>query len=209
MAARVVIIDVPGIVLRGLRRLLDRDLQTTVLGEAHDQQSAVAMLASHEPDVAIVSLRIDDIGSFLGSLSRASRATSVLVLAESAEPENVELALAGGAAGYLMKSASSEELLLALGAVAAGHLYLQPQLTRALISRLSGRAADDGIIRVTPREMEVLQLIADGMNTTEAASALDRSPATIRTHVRSAFKKLGANHRAHAVAMALRLRIIS
>ena len=76
------------------------------------------------------------------------------------------------------------------------------------MSRLTGRANESGVIAVTRREMEILQLIADGMSTEEAATALERSPATVKTHIRSAFKKLGAKHRAHAVAVALRLHII-
>lgn len=208
MSVRVVIIDGPGIVLRGLRRLLERHPETVVVGEAHDRESAATMLALHTPDVAIVGLAIDGESPLLGALLRVSPATSIIVFTATADPALAESALAGGAAGLLLKSSSAEELLQAVRAGAAGHIYLQPELTRALISRLTGRVGDDGIVRVTAREMEVLQLIADGMNTTEAATVLDRSPATIKTHVRSVFKKLGANHRAHAVAMALRLRII-
>ena len=107
-----------------------------------------------------------------------------------------------------MKTATPEDVNSAVGAVAAGHVYMQPAVTRAFMRRLTGRGGEYGVVLVTPREMQVLQLIANALSTKEAVRALDRSEATIKSHVGSVFKKLGASHRAHAVAMALRLRLI-
>ena len=167
------------------------------------------MVTDTQPDVAIVDLAIDH-GDHdtLASIKLAAPHTAVLVFCERADGAHVEDAIAAGASGFLLKTARPPEILLAVESLAEGHIYLHPQVTRAFLSRLTGRATEAGVVPVTAREMEILQLIANGMSTEEAASALERSPATIKTHIRSAFKKLGANHRAHAVAKALRLRLI-
>ena len=207
MPIRVVIVDGHGIVRRGLRRLLEREPAIEVVGDAGDRHSALAKVAASEPDVVIVDPQLDG-ESILAALQSVSPRAAVLVFADESRPAEIEEAIADGAAGVVLKSAAPQLVVMAVQAAADGHLYLQPEVTRAVVSRLLGRTGADGIIVVTAREMEILQMIANGMSTSEAAAALDRSQATVKTHIRSAFKKLGARHRAHAVAMALRLRLI-
>ena len=194
---------------RGLREVFARDSDTIVVGEASGPGEVRQLITDTQPDVAVVDLAIDH-GDHdtVAVIAQAGPATAVLVFCERADPAHVEEAIAAGASGFLLKTARPAEILLAVESLAEGHIYLQPQLTRAFLSRLTGRADEAGIVSVTGREMEILQLIANGMSTDEAATALERSPATVKTHIRSAFKKLGANHRAHAVALALRLRLI-
>ncbi len=206
---RVAIIDQHGIVRRGLREVFAASRDTIVVGEAGRAEDIARLILDTQPDVVVVDPIIDhtDYDS-LATIIESGPETAALVFCERANPEHIEDVIAAGASGFLLKTAKPAEILLAVESLAAGHIYLQPQVTRAFLSRLTGRATEGGIVTVTVREMEILQLIANGMSTAEAASALDRSPATVKTHVRSAFKKLGARHRAHAVAKALRLRLI-
>ncbi|MDH3540044.1 MAG: response regulator transcription factor [Acidimicrobiia bacterium] len=206
---RVAIIDEHGIVRRGLQDVFERNPLTFVVGEADEHRNSLALVASAQPDVVIVDPHIasPDGAPLLPALLRASPHSALLVFCDVAEPAEVEEAIAEGASGFLLKTARPEQLALAVQALASGHIYLQPEVTRAFIQRLTGRG-DGGVILVTAREMEVLQLVANGMSTAEAAFALDRSQATVKTHIRSVFKKLGAKHRAHAVAQALRLKLI-
>lgn len=206
---RVAIVDEHGIVRRGLREVLSRAPGVIVVGEAATSDDATRVISNAQPDVAVVDLAIDHGNhDILATVKDASPHTAVLVFCERADGAHVEAAIAAGASGFLLKTARPAEIVLAVESLADGHIYLHPQVTRAFLASLTGRATEAGIVPVTSREMEILQLIADGMSTDEAASALERSPATIKTHIRSAFKKLGANHRAHAVAEALRLRLI-
>lgn len=206
---RVAIIDAHKIVRRGLKEVFAEHQNTVVVGEASRPSDVPPLIAATQPDVAVVDVAIDHgdhdtVAAILG----AGPNTAVLVFCERADAANIEDAIAGGAAGFLLKTARPPEIMLAVEALAEGHIYLQPQVTRAFLKRLTGRATDAGVVSVTSREMEILQLIADGLSTDEAADALEGSPATVKTHIRSAFKKLGAKHRAHAVAEAIRLGLI-
>ena len=206
---RVAIVDEHGIVRRGLREVFARSQQTIVVGEAARAEDVTQLILNTQPDVAVVDLAINHADhDTVATIVEAGPGTAVLVFCERANPEHIEEAIAAGASGFLLKTARPAEIVLAVESLAEGHIYLQPKVTRAFLGRLTGRATDAGTVPVTTREMEILQLIANGMSTDQAASTLDRSPATIKSHVRSAFKKLGANHRAHAVALALRLRLI-
>jgi len=205
---RVAIIDEHGIVRRGLREVFNRSADVIVVGEAADVSEAIAVVVASQPDVVVVDLAMDTRECELVGEILLAASTAVLVFCEHADARDIEVAIAAGASGFLLKTAKPAEILLAIDALHDGHIYLQPQITRAFLARLTGRAGEAGVVPVSRREMEILQLIANGMSTDEAATALDRSPATVKSHVRSVFKKLGAKHRAHAVAEALRLNLI-
>lgn len=208
-AVRVVVVDPSAIAREGLKRVLERRGRLHVVGEAAGAQSAISVTRAAAPDVVIVdqSLETSD-SSLVAQLVGSSPPPRVIVMAEVHAPESVTAAMGNGATGYLLKSARPREVGRAVESLLAGHLYLQPEVTRAFFDAITSRPQTSGVITVTPRELEVLQLLADGNSTEEAAGALDRSPATIKTHMRSVFKKLGARHRAHAVAEAFRLGLI-
>lgn len=120
----------------------------------------------------------------------------------------MEQALHNGAAGYLLRSVSTAELVRAVNAAAEGGGYLQAEITRPVLRRFVASSPPEGEVTLSPREREVLQLIADGLSTKQAATRLDISESTVKTYLRTLFDKLGATHRAHAVALALRHRVI-
>lgn len=133
---------------------------------------------------------------------------TVLVLSFHDDPEYVEQALRNGSAGYLLKTVTREELVRALHAAAGGAGYLQAEITRPLLQKFAAAAEPESEVELSPREREVLQLVADGMSTKQASANLGIAESTVKTYLRGIFDKLGATHRAHAVALALRHRII-
>lgn len=208
-AARVVVVDPSAIAREGLKRVLERQGRVRVVGESAGAQAAIAATVRAAPDIVIVDQSLETPeSSLVAQLVASTPPPRVIVMAEVHAPESVATAMSSGATGYLLKSARPREVGRAVESLLAGHVYLQPAVTRAFIDSITGRPQTAGIVTVTPRELEVLQLLADGNSTEEAAGVLDRSPATIKTHMRSVFKKLGARHRAHAVAEAFRLGLI-
>jgi DNA-binding NarL/FixJ family response regulator len=207
---RVLIADDQRVVRDGLSMLVDLIDGVEVIGTACDGEEAVALAGSERPDVVLMDLRMPRMEG--AEATRKIRAelpdTEVLVLTTYADDESLFPALRAGAKGYLTKDASAEEIEQAIRAVAAGYTYLDPAVQQRLVSaftaagqatgEVAGQSPDD----LTPRELEVLKLIAAGLSNAEIAETLVVSAATVKTHVNRIFYKTGARDRAQAVRYA-------
>ena len=197
----VVIIEDHLAVRRGLELLLE-DGGISVIGTADDAENGQRLIAEAQPDVAIVDISLPDSSGL--ELARKVLADQpdvrVLVYTGLEDPTVLARALDSGAHGVLLKAAPAEELLAALRTVAGGQNNVDERLQPLMTARLKGSRV--GIL--SPREREVLDLLAQGLNGEEVAERLILSPETVRTHVRNAMDKLEANTRVHAVAIALR-----
>jgi DNA-binding NarL/FixJ family response regulator len=206
---RVLIADDQRVVRDGLGLLVGLIEGIEVVGSVSDGQQAVERCQDERPDVVLMDLRMPglDGAQATGRIREALPDTQVLVLTTYADDESLFPALKAGARGYLTKDASAEEIDEAIRAVAAGQTHLDPTVQQRLVAAVldSARAApapqalpDD----LSPREVEVLKLIAAGLSNAEIAEALIVSGATVKTHVNRIFYKTGVRDRAQAVRYA-------
>jgi DNA-binding NarL/FixJ family response regulator len=195
----VVIVDDHVALRRGMELLLRRG-GLHVVGTADDAEQAEQLILRRRPDVAVVDLALP--GENGASLTRRLLALEpelrIILYTGSGDDEQLLEGLDAGAAGFALKSGDPEELQDAIRIVAEGGEYLDPRLTPLLVRQDSGRTR-----MLSPREREVLGLLAQGLSGERAAEKLVLSSETIRTHVRNAMSKLNASTRVHAVALAL------
>jgi DNA-binding NarL/FixJ family response regulator len=186
---------------RGLELLL-RDTECKVIGTADDAEAAGALVERRLPDVAIVDINLPGQSGIelTRDLLSDNPDLGVLLYTGVQDQETLSTALDCGARGFALKAGAPEELLTAIRAVAAGETYVDQRLRPLLLARFT----TERIGVLSPREREVLDLLAKGLTGEEAAVRLSLSPETIRTHVRNAMDKLEAHTRVHAVAIALR-----
>ncbi|MGW6276793.1 response regulator [Kribbella sp. NPDC055071] len=207
-AVRVVVADDQKIVRDGLVTLLKLLPGIEVVAAASDGEEAVQLVAEHNPDVLLVDLRMPNCDGV--EATRRVRTdhpgTEVVVLTTYSDDDSVLSALRAGARGFLTKDADAESIGRALQAAANGQSILDADVQRRLIEGAAAPkpvdAADSGL---TPREIEVLRLIADGLSNTEIARHLVVSEATVKTHINHLFAKANLRDRAQAVAYAYRL----
>jgi DNA-binding NarL/FixJ family response regulator len=207
---RVLVADDQGTVRDGLSMLVGLIDGVEVVGAARDGVEAVELAQTKRPDVVLMDLRMPRMEG--AEATRHIRAelpdTQVLVLTTYADDESLFPALQAGARGYLTKDASAEEIEQAIRALAAGETHLDPIVQQRLLAAvLDTKPIPDAPTRpppdeLTPREAEVLKLIASGLSNTEIAEALIVSQATVKTHVNRIFYKTGARDRAQAVRYA-------
>ncbi len=205
---RLVIADDHGIVREGIRWMLSDVDDIEIVAEVGSGEELVAALGDARPDVALVDVRMPGMGG-LAALERIRDRhpeVRVIVLTMHDQPAYVRKAISLGAAGYVLKNAGRQGLLAALGVVADGGTYFPGEVVAALAA--TGPVPDGGP-SLSPRETEVLQLIADGMENKQIATELGLSEATVKGYLRNVFDRLGASSRAEAVATALRHGMIS
>ena len=200
----VLIADDHEVVREGLRLALLRSPHIRVVGEAPDGETAVALAERRKPDVVIMDLRMPQMDGIEATEEIASRApdTRVLVFTAYSERALLQRGLESGARGYILKEAPHETLLRAIEKVAAGETFVDPGLMAEFVSA-QGQADV-----LTPREREILQLLADGMSNADVAAKLFISQETVKSHVRHILAKLEADTRTQAVAIALREAMI-
>ncbi|WP_431877975.1 response regulator [Amycolatopsis sacchari] len=196
-AIRLLIVDDHPIVRDGLRSLFSGDPDFVVVGEAGDGAEAVRLARSTEVDVILMDLRMPGMGGVEAITALRDHPARVLVLTTYDTDRDVLPALDAGATGYLLKDAPRDELVRAVRAAHAGRSVLAPSVASALIGRVSG-----GQEALSPRELEVLRLVADGATNQLAARRLLISETTIKTHLLHIYTKLGVRDRASAVAVA-------
>jgi len=202
---RVLIADDHPVVRQGLRTFLESRDGIEVVGEAADGEQAVEATLAHRPDVVLMDLEmpgLDGIGAIrrLGTLGTAAK---VIVLTGFGNDERVFPALAAGAAGYLLKDVDPAELEAAIRNVHRGDAGLHPRIAARLLRELS-QPAKQGNGPLTPREQEVLALLAEGRSNREIARALGVSEKTVKTHVSNILAKLGLADRTQAALYAVR-----
>ena len=208
---RVLIADDHPVVRDGMRALLESEPGLRVVGEAADGQEAWRRACELEPDVVVLDLSMPGVGGAEAAerIRRDCPRVRVLALTMHEERGYVTRLLRAGAAGYLLKRTASAELVRAIRAVAAGGSYVDPSLAGALLThdahratRTPSAAQSDGLDDLTPREAEVLRLVAQGHSNKEVAGALEISVKTVETHKAHAMAKLGLGSRAALVRFA-------
>ena len=198
---QIVIVEDHVALRRGMELLLRRE-GFEVLGAADDADAGYRALRSRKPDVAVIDI---ELGASSGvELTRRLLSEEpdlgVLLYTGAEDPAVLSEALDCGARGFALKTGPPDELRTAIRAVALGGGYVDPRVRSLILSR----STTDRISLLSPREREVLDLLAEGLTGEEIAQRLFLSPETIRTHVRNAMDKLEAKTRVHAIAIALR-----
>ena len=207
MTLRVVLVDDQALVRAGFRMILRAEPDLEVVGEAGNGQQAVEVVDATRPDVVLMDVRMPEMDGIEATRLLTSRpgAPRVLMLTTFDLDALVYDALRAGASGFLLKEAPPEQLVAGVRTVAAGEQLLAPSVTRRLIERftLQGPPAVTGAVaELTPRELEVLQLIARAMTNAEIAAHLFVSETTVKTHVARILMKLGLRDRVQAVVYA-------
>jgi len=208
-AVTVVVLEDHEMVATALEAALDQDGRLRVLGRAGDLESALALVATEQPDVLVTDLRLDgvEVADQLPRFRDAAPGLRILVVTGWATERTLFDSLDHGAHGFLAKSQGLDELVDAVVRVSLGETVVAPPLLPALVRRTSPRGGRDRA-DLTPREMDVLRLLAEGAGTQDMASRLEVSPNTIRNHVRALLGKLGAGTRLEAVTIARRMDLI-
>lgn len=206
MTIRVVIADDHRVVRDGLCYLLGQEPDIEVAGEAGDGQQAVDIVAATRPDVLLLDLYLPrlDGHAVLAALHGAPHRPAVVVLTSATGDEHLVRAMHAGAASYLVKTAPAEHVIAAIRAAANGTASLSPQLLTRFTQALQRPPPPDPLQPLSPREREVLQLIACGHSNRQIARALAIGEQTVKTHVRAILTKLGLQDRVQAAIFALR-----
>ncbi len=204
---RILLVDDQGIVREGLRSLLEAKPDLEVVGEAENGQMAVEKALSLRPDVVLMDIRMPvmDGVAAVQSLGHQAPDIKVLVLTTFDNDEYVAQAMQKGAKGYLLKDTPSEELAVAIRAVHRGYTHLGPGIFDKVMTATSTVAPPPELEQLTPREQEVLRLIAAGKSNLEIAQALFISVRTVKNHVNSILKQLNLRDRTQAAILALNL----
>jgi DNA-binding NarL/FixJ family response regulator len=213
----VLIADDQALVRVGLRKILETEADTVVLGEASDGQEAVAAARRLRPDVVLMDIRMPVLDGIEATrrIARAQPATRVLILTTFGLDDYVYDALRAGASGFMLKDAPPEEIADAVRIVAGGDALLAPAVTRAVIqefTRIPARAQQAmprEVGELTPREREVLDLLIRGLSNPEICRQLVISEATAKTHVAKILQKLGVRDRVQAVIYAYETGLVT
>jgi DNA-binding NarL/FixJ family response regulator len=201
---RVLLADDQRVVREGLGTLLGLLDGIELVGTAADGEEALTLAARHDPDVVLMDLRmprVDGIEAIRRLAERGERPRSI-ALTTYADDASVLGALRAGARGYLTKDAGAEQIRAAVEAVARGEAALDPAVQHHVLAALTEPATPELPDGLTPREAEVLALIAEGLTNAEIAERLVVSAATVKTHVNHIFAKAGVRDRAQAVVYA-------
>jgi two-component system response regulator NreC len=211
---RVLLVDDHTVVRHGLRRILSSDEQIEIVGEAGDGRAAVELAQRVQPHVVVMDVALPELNGIEATRQLGKRAPNVhvLMLTMHADDVYVRQALKAGARGYLLKDSEDLDLIKAVKAVGAGGSFFSPAVSRVVLSGYLGdrpvSEADDPLGRLTDREREVLQLIAEGKTNKEIAVALSLSVNTVETHRKHLMEKLDLHNTAELVRFAIRERLV-
>jgi two-component system NarL family response regulator len=200
---RVLIADDHPVVREGLVALINRRPDMVVVAEVSNGREAVEQFLRHRPDVALLDLRMPEMDGVdaIAAIRQKIPTARLIVLTTFDEDEDIYRGLRAGAKAYLLKDAPRDDLLKCIRAVHEGQTIIPPSIAAKLADRLTTS-------ELTRREIQVLQLVADGKGNKEIAVALSISEGTVKTHVSSILAKLEAADRTHAVTIALRRGIL-
>jgi DNA-binding NarL/FixJ family response regulator len=209
---RVLLADDHQLVRTGFRVILEMEPDMEVVGEAADGGAAVELAFRLEPDVVLMDVEMPGVNGLEATRRIAAEGgPSVLILTTFDHDDYLFEALQAGASGFLLKNGTPEALIEAVRVVAAGDALLAPAITRRVIAAFSApraRVAGVRLDELTPREHEVLVLLAGGATNAEIAAALHLGETTVKTHVSRVLMKLGARDRTQAVVLAYELGVV-
>jgi DNA-binding NarL/FixJ family response regulator len=216
-SVRVLIADDQQLVRTGLRMILDAEPDIDVVGEATNGREAVAMARELQPDVVLMDIRMPELDGIEATRRVVRRdgetSTRVLMLTTFDLDEYVYDALRAGASGFLLKDAPANQLAAGVRMVAAGDALLAPAITRRLIEEFAATPPaappPPGLDELTPRELEVFRLVAQGKSNAEIAAELVIGETTVKTHVARTMMKLGVRDRVQAVVLAYELGVVT
>jgi DNA-binding NarL/FixJ family response regulator len=208
-AVRVLIVDDDDLMRAGLKAVLSSDESIEVIGEASDGRAAVSTARALRPDVVLMDVRMPDLDGISATREVLGTApdVKVAILTTFEQDDYIFGALSAGASGFLLKRTRPEDLIAAIHAIAAGDALLSPPVTRRVIELVAGQAVPDSeaskrLGELTPREREVLALIARGLSNSEIAAEFVIEESTVKTHVRRILMKLHLRDRVQAVIFA-------
>jgi DNA-binding NarL/FixJ family response regulator len=206
---RVLIVDDDNLMRAGLRGVLASDQAIEVVGEAADGNEASYRTRLLRPDVVLMDVRMPDLDGISATrdVLAGFPALKVVILTTFEQDDYIFGALNAGASGFLLKRTSPEELIAAIHTIAAGDSLLSPSVTSRVIERMAGQPApgaarDPRLAELTPRETEVLELVARGLSNGEIAATLVIEESTVKTHLKRILAKLGVRDRVQAVIFA-------
>ena len=216
MTVRIVLADDQALVRAGFRAILDAREDLEVVAEAADGNDAVAAVAEHRPDIVLMDIRMpaqDGIAA-TRAIVQSGVSTRVIMLTTFDLDDLVVAALRAGASGFLLKDAEAAELVRAVRVVADGDALLAPGVTRRLLDRFAAVAVAPGdasaaLDELTPRELEVLELVAGALSNAEIAQRLVISDVTVKAHISAILRKLGLRDRVQAVVLAYDVGLVT
>ena len=202
-AIRVLVVEDHHVVRQGLVALLRMTPGVEVVGEAADGVDAIAQFRKHQPDIALIDLRLPRMGGVdvIQRVRMESPSARFIVLTTYDGDEDIYRALQAGARAYLLKGMTSDELISTIRTVHAGKSHIPPAIAQKLAERI-------GTEELTPREFDVLEQIVHGKSNKEIGSELDISEATVKTHINSLLGKLGVTDRTQAATAAIQRGIV-
>jgi DNA-binding NarL/FixJ family response regulator len=205
---RVMLVDDDDLMRAGLRSVLSSDETIEVVGEAGDGREAVDRIRKLRPDLVLMDIRMPDLDGISATreVLAATPDVKVVVLTTFEQDDYIFDALSAGASGFLLKRTQPEELIAGIHTVASGDSLLSPSVTRRVIDRMAGQPTPVDTSRrvdeLTPREREVLELVARGLSNREIAKRFVIEESTVKTHVKRILMKLRLRDRVQAVIFA-------
>jgi DNA-binding NarL/FixJ family response regulator len=206
---KVLIVDDDDLMRAGLKAVFSSDETIDVVGEAGDGRAAVSRTRELRPELVLMDVRMPDLDGIAATreVLAVSPDVKVVILTTFEQDEYIFGALRAGASGFLLKRTTPEELIAAIKTVAAGDSLLSPSVTRKVIDRMAEQPAPDTssatrLAELTPREREVLELVARGLSNGEIAEAFVIEESTVKTHVKRILRKLRLRDRVQAVIFA-------
>ncbi len=199
---------------RGLTMLLSVEPDITIVGEAGDGATAAALAAASSPDIVLMDVRMPKLSGIeaITAVRNAAPDARIVMLTVSDEEADLYEAIKGGASGYLLKDASIDEVAQAVRVVADGQSLISPSMAMKLLDEFKQMSRTDrsqpATPRLTERELEVLRLVAQGLNNREIAKQLFISENTVKNHVRNILEKLQLHSRMEAVMYAVREKLL-
>ncbi|HUV43750.1 MAG TPA: response regulator transcription factor [Dehalococcoidales bacterium] len=206
---KVLLVDDHHVVREGLRRILEMDDAIDVIGEARSGEEAVAKAVALSPDVIVMDLKMPGMDGIAATREIKGKLPDVNVLVLTLYAEDfVKQAMEAGVAGYLLKDSDSEQITRGVHQVYEGLSPIAPSLTRGLVTEFAKLSRSSRSSVLTPRQVDILKLIAEGESGKSIGEHLFLSTSTVKREVRHIFDKLGVNDRAHAVSEAMKRSLL-
>jgi two-component system response regulator NreC len=212
---RILLADDHKLMRSGLKALIEQQPDLTVVGEADDGRQAVALAISFKPDLLVMDIGMPNLNGIEAAhqITQAHPGTAIVILSMHSDESYVLRALKAGAKGYLLKDSAESDLIRAVHAVAGGKSFFSPAVSKVLLDdyvrKLQRSGAEDAYDLLTPREREILQLIAEGKSNKDVANLLNLSVYTVETHRSNIMEKLNLRGIPELILYAVRKGIIS